>query len=103
MPVPANIGIDPTKDGMQMAGLHTHDSGGTIHVEGVAHATLGQLFAIWGVPFSAEQLGPYRTAGAKRVRMWVNGRPSNAFGALKLADGQHIAVSFGSDPRAPAS
>jgi len=33
MAVPANIGIDPTQDGMQMAGLHTHDSSGTIHVE----------------------------------------------------------------------
>ncbi len=103
MLVPANIGIDPTKDGMQMAGLHTHDSSGTIHVEGVVHTTLGQFFAIWGVPFSADRLGLYRAAGAKRMRMWVNGKPSGAFGQLELLGGQRITVSFGTDPKAPAS
>jgi hypothetical protein len=55
--VPANIGIDPRAPGMQMAGLHTHDATGTIHVEGVPGARLGQFFAIWGVPFSARRLG----------------------------------------------
>jgi hypothetical protein len=93
--VPANIGIDPRVDGMQMAGLHTHDASGTIHVEGVAGARLGQFFAIWGVPFSARQLGPYRAGAGKSVRMWVEGKRSNAFGELKLADGQRIVVSFG--------
>src|SRR5205807_6996529 len=83
MPVPANIGIDPTKDSMQMAGLHTHDTSGTIHVEGApAGVTLGRFFDVWGVPFSARQLGPYRASGAKKVRMWVDGKPSRAFGNL---------------------
>jgi len=50
VPIPAGIGIDPTQDAMQMAGLHTHDSSGTIHVEGVEGSTLGQFFAIWGLP-----------------------------------------------------
>ena len=95
IPVPANIGIDPTQDAMQMAGLHTHDTTGTIHVEGVARARLGQFFRIWGVPLSARQLGPYRARGNDAVRMWVDGKPSTAFGQLKLADGQHIVVSFG--------
>jgi hypothetical protein len=27
--------------------------------------------------------------------MWVDGKPSTTFGQLKLADGQHIVVSFG--------
>jgi hypothetical protein len=31
--VPANIGIDPSKSPLDMAGLHTHDSSGTIHNE----------------------------------------------------------------------
>jgi len=93
--VPANIGIDPRVDGMQMAGLHTHDTGGTIHVEGAPGATLGQFFTIWGVPFSPIRLGPHRAGGGKTVRLWVNGKPSSAFGALKLADGQRIVVSFG--------
>lgn len=95
VPVPADIGIDPREDSMQMAGLHSHDASGTIHVEGVPGATLGQFFTVWGVPFSARQIGPHRALGAKSVRMWVNGRPSKAFGALKLADRQHIVISFG--------
>ncbi|HEV8176344.1 MAG TPA: hypothetical protein VGP44_01520, partial [Gemmatimonadales bacterium] len=99
--VPANIGIDPTKDPMQMAGLHTHDTSGTIHVEGARRATLDKLFKIWGVPLSSQQLGPYHAAGRKALRMWVNGKPSRAFGALKLADRQRITISFGTDSRPP--
>lgn len=95
MTVPANIGIDPRVDGMQMAGLHTHDTSGTIHVEGVPNATLGQFFAIWGVPFTERQLGPDHARAGKSVRMWVNRQPSHAFGALKLAERQHIVVSYG--------
>lgn len=100
--VPANIGIDPTKDPMDMAGLHTHDTGGTIHVEGADHATLGKFFRIWGVPFSAKQLGPYNSSGRRAVRMWVNGRPSHAFDRLKLADRQRIVITYGSSARRPA-
>ncbi len=95
IPAPANIGIDPTQDAMQMAGLHTHDTTGTIHVEGVPAARLGQFFRIWGVPLSATQLGPYHARGNDAVRMWIDGKPSTVFGQLKLADGQRIVVSFG--------
>ena len=95
IPVPANIGIDPTQDAMQMAGLHTHDTSGTIHVEGVPGARLSQFLGIWGVPLSASQLGPYRASGGNAVRMWVDGKPSTAFGQLRLADRQRIVVSFG--------
>lgn len=101
--IPANVGIDPTKDPMDMAGLHTHDTTGTIHVEGAPHATLGKFFAIWEVPLSANQVGPYRAKGNQTVRMWVNGKPSRAFGALKLANGQKIVISYGSGERPPTA
>ena len=93
--VPANIGIDPKVDGMQMAGLHTHDDSGTIHVEGLQHATLGQFMTIWGVALSAQRLGSNRANGKVGVRMWVDGKPSEAFGALALSDGQKIVLSYG--------
>ena len=93
--VPANIGIDPDQDAMQMAGLHTHDGSGKLHVEGVERATLGQFFSIWGVAFSRDRLGPHRATANKTVRMWVDGKPSDAFGALQLRDGQRIVVSYG--------
>lgn len=101
--VPANIGIDPHRDGMQMAGLHTHDASGTIHVEGVEKANLGKLFDIWGVRFSRDRLGPYRRTATETLRMWVDGKPSTAFERLGLRDGQRIVVSFGAKgARAPA-
>lgn len=103
IPLPANIGIDPRKDPMQMAGLHTHDTSGTIHVEGAPDATLGKFFSIWGVPLSPRQLGPYKAGGGKTVRMWVNGKPSEAFGRLKLVDRQRVVVSYGAETRPPAS
>lgn len=99
--IPANIGIDPDQPPMQMAGLHTHDASGTIHDEGMASSRLGQFFAVWGVPFSARQLGPYRAGGSDAVRMWVDGKPSRAFGALNLADGQQIVIAFGPEQAPP--
>lgn len=100
--VPANIGIDPAAPASEMAGLHTHDSSGTIHNEAGTGSTLGQFFAVWGVPFSQNQLGPYRARGDKRVRMWVDGEPSPAYGELELADGQQIVVAFGTGSEMPS-
>jgi hypothetical protein len=94
--VPANIGIDPNQPQTAMAGLHTHDASGTIHDEGMPPgATLGQFFEIWGVPFSRTELGPHRAASAQVVRMWVDGKPSRAYGNLRLEDGQQIVVAYG--------
>lgn len=99
--VPANIGIDPLNPPTEMAGLHTHDETGTIHNEAGTGATLGDFFAVWGVELSAEQLGPYRAEGAKAVRMWVDGVPSQSFGALRLKDGQRIVLAYGTDRQMP--
>jgi hypothetical protein len=95
IPIPVNIGIDPGKSPTEMAGLHTHDSSGTIHNEAGTQSRLGQFFAVWGVPFSSTRLGPYRATKSKKVRMWVDGKPSREFGALQLEDGQQIVVSYG--------
>lgn len=93
--VPANIGIDPAKPPTEMAGLHTHDETGTIHNEAGSGATLGDFFAVWGVPFDGRRLGPHRAGGGKAVRMWVDGEPSRRFDKLRLEDEQQIVVSFG--------
>jgi hypothetical protein len=99
--VPANIGIDPANPPTEMAGLHTHDETGTIHNEAGSGATLGDFFAVWGVPLSARRLGPYRAGDTKTVRMWVDGRPSQRFGGLVLKDGQRIVVSYGTASQIP--
>ena len=90
--VPPNVGIDPAQDPMQMADLHTHDTSGTIHIEGMPAARLGQFFAVWGVPFSATRLGPYRAAAGTSIGMWVDGKRSRAFGALRIVAGQQIRI-----------
>jgi hypothetical protein len=89
--VPPGIGIDPREDPMQMASLHTHDEPGVIHAEGIGSATLGQFFAVWGVPLGPARLGPRRGP----VRMWVDGKRSRAFGDLELRDGQRIRLAVG--------
>jgi hypothetical protein len=102
IPVPANIGIDPAQPPESMAGLHTHDTTGTIHNEAGTGSTLGQFFEVWGVDFSPSRLGPYQTSGEDKVRMWVDGQPSQNFGDLELADGQQIVVAFGSAAETPS-
>ena len=93
--VPANIGISPSNPPQDMAGLHTHAGDGTIHNEGQAGATLGQFFAVWGVPLDEDQLGPYRAGAGTSLRMWVDGKRSTAFDSLRLSDGQEIKIVFG--------
>jgi hypothetical protein len=101
VPIPVNIGIDPRQPPEMMAGLHTHDSSGVIHVENAAEPTMGQFFQIWGVPFSRRQLGPDEATGSEEVRMWVDGDPSREFGELVLEDGQEIVVAYGSERELP--
>lgn len=93
--MPANIGIDPGRDPMEMAGLHTHDASGELHAEGVERATLGQFFAIWGVAFAPDRLGPHRTTATKTVRVWVDGKSADSFDRLAVGDGQRLVVSYG--------
>jgi hypothetical protein len=93
--VPAGIGIDPARSADAMAALHTHTDDGKVHNEGQANARLGQLMVVWGVGFGSARLGPYRSTDAKRVQMWVDGRPSAAWGALPLEDGQQIDLAYG--------
>jgi hypothetical protein len=99
--VPANIGIDPGKSPSNMAGLHTHDTSGTIHNEAGTNSSLRQFFAVWGVPLSSSRLGPYRATKRKRVRMWVDRKPSRVFENLQLKDGQQIVIAYGRATQLP--
>lgn len=101
VPIPVNIGIDPSQPPELMAGLHTHDPSGLIHVENAVEPTLGQFFEVWGVPFSADRLGPYEAQGNKGVRVWVDGQPSREFGDLVLEDGQEVVVAYGTNAQLP--
>ena len=101
IPIPVNIGIDPSRPPESMAGLHTHDSSGVIHVENAARPTLGQFFEIWGVPFSVDRLGPYEVKGDESVRIFVDGEPSQDYRGLVLEDGEEVVVAYGTEAELP--
>jgi hypothetical protein len=101
--VPANIGIDP--GGHFISPLHTHDTKGIIHVESptVEAFSLGQFFAVWGVPLSARRLGSLTVGGGRQLRTWVNGRPLSADPTrIVLAAHQEIVIAYGTAAQMPA-
>jgi hypothetical protein len=100
--VPAQIGIDA--DGGFISDLHTHETDGIMHVESptVQRFSLGQFFAVWGLPLSATCIGSLCETGAKRLRVWVNGRPVTADPTrIVLAEHQEIAIAYGTEAQVP--
>lgn len=78
--------------------LHTHDATGTIHVESSARTSfsLGQFFAVWGVRFTPGCLGAYCAGDGDPLWLAIGARVVGGDSRrLVLADGQHIAVVFG--------
>jgi hypothetical protein len=74
--LPAQVGIP----GSCFYWLHTHDTGGVIHVEAPKDSasrqfTLGDFFSVWGQPLSSTQVATLKAAPGEEVRAWVNGQP----------------------------
>jgi hypothetical protein len=93
--VPMNVGID---SGNQfLASLHTHDAEGVIHMEAVQPYPfkLGQFFTVWGVPFSATQLGSYHTGPGLVLQTWVNGKQVKDGPTYVMKPHDRIVVGFG--------
>jgi hypothetical protein len=102
--VPAFIGI--AKDQSFISDLHTHDASGVMHVESPVQATfyLGQFFDVWGVKFTANQIGGYQTSSDKQLTVYVNGTKYQGDPrAIKLAAHQEIVVVYGSPSDTPAT
>jgi hypothetical protein len=100
--VPAGIGIDAAET--FISPLHTHDSTGIIHVESptVETFTLGQFFAVWGVRFTPTCLGGYCASGAKRLRVYVDGRSVKGDPRrIPLEEHEEILVAFGTRAQVP--
>lgn len=96
VPIPANIGVDPTTGAM--SALHTHEGDGTIHVE--AHSagevfTLGQLFTQWGVALTPRRIGGARAEPGQEVRVLSKGaRVGGDPAELRLEPGQQILLKL---------
>ncbi|MGR3572031.1 hypothetical protein [Brevirhabdus sp.] len=85
--IPANIGIS---DSGAMAGMHTHDPDGTVHIELAGKVTrddttVGKFFDVWGKKFDA--------FGSK-LRMNVNGTQNEDGAAYQMQDGDKIVLSY---------
>lgn len=101
--IPTDIGInsslwhdhsmDEYRQMETMSPIHTHDAGGTIHLEmGTWHpCTLGDFFDVWGQPFGPGEVLSYRGP----VSLTVDGKPNSEFGDLMLQDGQQIVIRGG--------
>ena len=78
-----------------MAPLHTHDATGTIHVESNTNKdyTLGQLFDVWGVPFS-ESCILDKCSNSGSVSVLIDGMRNNEFRNHVLRDGELIHIEF---------
>jgi len=78
--VPRLLGGTPTASGGCLYWIHTHDASGTLHVESdntLYHVpqtgalyTLGDVLALWGIPVSSTQIGPY----SGQVTVWTSGQ-----------------------------
>ncbi len=91
--MPKNIGI---KAGC-MNPLHTHEEAdGTVHVESPVERdfTLSDFFAVWGKPFSKEQVLDYRADETYRIRVQVNGRAVDTYENTILRDMDRIVISY---------
>lgn len=98
--LPSSIGsvqVNPT-DHCYYA-IHTHDRSGKVHVEAPAPAlfTLGQLFAIWGQPLEAMNVGG--NPGLPVVIYIVDGttasRYQGDFAAIELKSRRGIVIQMG--------
>lgn len=102
--VPGDIGIGPQN--AFISALHTHASypPGIIHVESPTQVqfTLGQFFAVWGVPLSATSIGGLRETGAKKLSVFVDGKAVSADPTrIILGQRQQIVIAYGTEAQLP--
>jgi hypothetical protein len=95
--VPAGIGID--NDGHRIAGLHTHDCSGTVHLEAAEpiELTLGQFADSWGVKLDGTCFAD-RCAPESPVAVQLNGEPVADPRAVVIADCAVISILIGDPP-----
>jgi hypothetical protein len=75
-----------------------------MHVESPTRRdfTLGQFFAVWGLPLSADCIGSLCEKGARTLRVWVNGDEVSADPTrVVLAEHQEIVIAYGTAAQVP--
>lgn len=100
--IPAGIGINHIEG--FISPLHTHDTGGVIHVESnvVRDFTLGQFFDVWGVRLTNNCIGGYCTDATHTLKVYANGTLiSGDPRSLVLTAHQEIMVVYGAVSSTP--
>ncbi len=100
--VPANVGISFAA--RLESPMHTHDTSGAIHIEASQPSdafNLGAFFDIWGVKFTATQLGGYTDTANKTVQVYVNGQPVADATRYVLHPHDDIVVGYGAPGSVP--
>jgi hypothetical protein len=96
VPVPPNIGVDPSTGAM--SALHTHEGDGTLHIEADSVGevfTLGQLFTQWGVALTRQQIGGARAEPGQQVQLTNNGaKVAGSPADLRLEPDQQIVLTL---------
>lgn len=97
VPVPADLGIDPSRQAMSE--LHTHDASGVLHIEAPTadkRYTLGQLFDEWQVRLSAAGIGGLKAGGKNTLSAYVDGKKQTGDpAAIELTPHREIALVYG--------
>lgn len=92
--VPAEIGVEDQKHCIHA--LHTHDASAIIHIESPLQKdfTLGDFFAVWGMPLSKDQVLTNKVDAEHAMKLYVNGKESTDFENLVLKDHQDIVIDY---------
>ena len=90
--IPAEVGITAGC----MHPIHTHDTAGTLHVESPEPRdfTLADFFAIWGKPFSKDQILSNKVDTHHIIRETVNEKEVTDFENTVLRDNDAIVISY---------
>ncbi|MBY0110721.1 hypothetical protein K2Y00_01825 [Patescibacteria group bacterium] len=90
--IPVNIGVRTDC----MNALHTHDAIGTIHVESPERRdfTLADFFAVWGEPFTSEEILGYKTDETHRIKVLVDGKEVDTYENTVLKDKEKVIISY---------
>jgi len=100
--LPAGIG---SGDGV-FAPIQTSDASGLVRMIGPGDFPLRELFAVWGVHFTANSIGNLCNHGSDVLQVWVNGHHTvgDLLNISLLQDGDHgeVVVAFGTSDQVPS-
>lgn len=113
--VPPNVGLDVATQ--TFSSMHTHNAAadgvsglppaagdGVIHMEADRPYafTLGQFFAVWGVRFTDNQLGPYKAGNGNVLQVYFNGKRVSDPVNEVMHEHNDISVGYGKPGSFPA-